>query len=382
MEPIHKQRRLASMLYACGDPSSFAISMRCCNEENLLHDLIACHRAVQTPNQAAQARRELERLLNYQLQNEIQNQDTWLTVLVDLMSARTFDYGSDRSNATGQLEQKVIFIFSNQENPRNAPMRLLTTRGHKMDLPLFLYFWHALKMWNYRCDTLRELDKKVDIDNQLKNFISQQIDGRFSPGSGSTEKITCLLSCLRFCLEALESNTNNNNNNNFPTMIPEQLQGMGEKYQVYQVIAMLWKHWLVAEASYWKMGAMPELSWTKNAPDELAIPSEELLVTVACMVTSEAKYWLRSGVSVMEGARRAASKLSGLPQVAIFHRFLHQYQRNNEERLVSLDNGFAGSVATSDFSPFRAYIFDSLDLSFEARDPHLPIFPLVLTSPE
>lgn len=365
MAPIHVQRRLANILYASGDSSAFAIYMRCCGAESSLHDLIACNRAAQTPNQAAEVRRELERYINHKL--EILDSNTWVSVLIDFMSARTFDHGSDRRNATGQLESAVLFLLDNKPNPYDAPLRWLAPRESKLDLPLYLYLWYALRRWNDRCDRLIEPRKRVDIDRQLEQFVSQQIDGHSTPGSGSVEKIACLLSCLHFCRDALRSIP--------PPMIPEQVRGI---HEVYQVIAALWGYWLVVEAS--GGAGMLALSWTKDAHDELAIPPEELLITVACMITSEANTC--PGVSVMERAREGAHRLSQLQQVTIFHLFLHQYQLNNEKRLVSPEVDVVRSAMIPNVNPFRKYIFESLHLAFEVMDPNLPIFPLVLTTPE
>lgn len=380
-ENIPRYRSLANMLCSSGDSSVFPVYRILCDKGGPLHDVIACLRAAQTPHQAEQARSIMQDRINDTLGDSIDTHGS-LSVLVDLQVARTYDHGSDTRNAIGQLEQRILNILANQNgHPR---LKWLPPREPTLDLPLFLYLAYAMTRWNQRSnETGDEAEANLNIDDQLCQFVSHQIDGRYSSGSGSVEKITCLASCLRFCSQALSSNP----------PVPEQLREVPDRYQVYQVAGTLWDRWLTLE-SYGERSSyafpLDTLNWVENAQSQLAISPEELLVTVACMITSEAcmitseaSIWPRHGSSIVGRASQGVDNLIRLPREAVFRLFLHQLRLNNDPRLLAPQYPIpaAGAVAPEDFHPFRRFIFDSLRLPFEGVDPSVLIYPLVPTSP-
>jgi len=345
-------RLLADILFACGDSAAFwlykSLLSQSNSQEERLHDLVACTRAAQTAQDAEEARDALQEHVDDILDGH--DDISLMATLVDLQAARTYDWYNDKENAIGQIEQRILSITINAgDRPELKPD--LGRRNHSLDIPLYDYFGYALKRWNDGSNGEQD-SEPIDIDDFLRRFVVLQL---------GPNRLTCLSSCLRWCIDTLKKR---------PT-IPMTLRNTsGDALAAtYQIIGALWESLRSDESA-------PLIE--EAARQELGISAAELLVTITCMIMTKVAAANPFPDDLILGALYGATALEDLDDDVLLHSFLQQVRRNNDRRIPGADHGPPSPIMLA----LRAFAFEAMRFSRrQDDDQNCPIIPVVLAQP-
>ncbi|KAK4448151.1 hypothetical protein QBC34DRAFT_426814 [Podospora aff. communis PSN243] len=359
-----QHRLLASILFATGDPAAFHLYNDLCQlgpSDELLSDLIACTRAAQTTD-AVKARETLQMHVDDILNGH--DDDSSLATLVDFQAARTYDFASDKNNALGQIEQRILSITIDVDS--QAQLKSLPRRDRlRLDIPLYDYLCYALKRWNepkigpHGAMILESMNEEAI----LAQLVSYQL--------GSDKKLSCLDLCLEWCINILE------NNPPIPqALVDPKVSHIDPVEAAYQVVGTLWEYVPKSSTSDTHLPAWIELTKT-----ELGIPPAELFVNIICMAMPRNPTVSIPSNTVIKTTRHSLTSLTRLKSKDLLDRFLQQVRLNNDSRMFStgvFDATHLASPTPSIYQRFRHFVFNSFNLEPSVDYPNAYFHPPVL----
>lgn len=319
--------------------SEVAPAMNHTQRQTLEHNLIICLRSALNKAQAIDARAILQRYVDSVLGESGDESD--LATIVDLLAARTFDYGGDKKNAKGQIETKIQTIAL--ETDTGVSFQQLSSRSVLLllDIPLFLVLSYALTRWNdvddreERWKSHGHKKRTEDVMAQgieTTEILDQWIDAQLA--KNNIQDIPCLSSCIDFCLYAL-GKTGDGTYVPPIDFSPDQLVSTQVK-DIYGVALYLLTAWnrISADPDHHRP---VDLTWASTSKSQLGASAAELLITVACIILAESTI---SGdalsTNTIAKAHRGAELLKRLGFREQLNIFLRQIRKNSDKRMLAL----------------------------------------------
>ncbi|KAK3324631.1 hypothetical protein B0T19DRAFT_444040 [Cercophora scortea] len=350
-------RHHADMFFALGDSESANHIYRALYQQDGGPGyVVACLRTGQTEKQATEARDLLQKHLT-SLLDELDDVASANNFLLDLAVARSYDRGTDQTDAIGQFEQ---LIQAKLDDTPKVRLKNLRPRDPQMDMVLYQEFSYAMKRFNQFTD-VDEGEVELDVGDILKQFLDQQpaFQGRSSQSMAEPlSKVPAVRECLQWCIQELQQDP----------PIPDTIRNLprgSKRTDAYTILCTLWSVWQTC-LEYPGLNGHPasSLSWASGAEAQLGISASELLTAVVCMFMSTAtKDVYRTASSPIERAWQKADSLASGDSDSLLRRFLSQMRKTGEQRMVPQDGDDADLQphdANAESAPFRAFIAESL----------------------
>ncbi|KAK3687361.1 hypothetical protein B0T22DRAFT_439002 [Podospora appendiculata] len=349
-------RHHADMFFALGDSqSAHHIYRALYQQDDALRYVVACVRTGQTEKQASEARDLLQMNLSHLLDKPDDGASS-NNFLLDLAVARSYDRGTDQTDAIGQFEQ---LIQAKVDDTPHVRLKKLRPRGPQMDMVLYQEFSYGMRRFNQFTD-VDEDEVELDIGDILEQFISHQpaFQGRPQNMPEPLSKVPALRECLQWCIQELQQDP----------PIPGTIRNLpreNKRTDAYTIICTLWSVWQ-SRLSYPGLSGYPafSLSWASDSESQLGISASELLTAVVCMfMATTTKDGYKSPSSPIERAWQKADSLAAEDSVFLLRRFLSQMRKTGEQRMVPQDGDDAELQpydVNAESAPFRAFIAQSL----------------------
>ncbi|KAM7187052.1 hypothetical protein V8F33_011471 [Rhypophila sp. PSN 637] len=323
---------LADMLYALGDSQS-AFQIRACLYQYYpdVSFAVACGRSAQATFQIEDVRGIIEKAIN----NPEVRDGSWIKFLFGAQLARTWEQVGENQNAfeqTADLVEKYLDLGTSQPRP-------MVTRGPELDIVAYIYLRYLIPQFNKDPLNFEDGDPKLDDHKFLQNFLEQQ------PWA-SRRNISCLSSCLNWCIDVLEANL-----------------ALGEGVQntawdpVYKIVCLLWQTWT---QGIQQSQSSPQ--WSGQAMKQLGISASELLTLVVCMIMAtpnpagraRGKKSDSSDATIADAVRRA-NELRKSDDDTLLKHFLFEVRRSADQRMAARDET-VNLVRSTEFQPVRDFI--------------------------
>ncbi|KAL2176790.1 uncharacterized protein P884DRAFT_285426 [Thermothelomyces heterothallicus CBS 202.75] len=211
------------------------------------------------------------------------SQDSWERLSWEFRHAYTYcTAGGEETHGEEQLAialDRVIF----QDGRGGDRLKQLDRRVSGLDTPAYVLLRSALARYN----SVHPDDKKFDLDNIMQQFVAQHLPTTTRSGPD----ITCLSSCLRWCISQLEKN-----DAGVPPQVPRPPGTRRRRSAIrpgaddfFTTLCTFWHH-LSQESG----GILPcrrgdgarAPAWALDAEDQLGIQAPYLLGIVVCMITA------------------------------------------------------------------------------------------------
>ncbi|KAK1752147.1 hypothetical protein QBC47DRAFT_67443 [Echria macrotheca] len=373
-------RLLADVFLSVSDSGSFGVLVDLCNAHsgNILPELIACLRAVQTKHQADTARHLLQREVNNGnrvFEEGVDEAISPVALLVDIEVARTYDHHDDVPHAVGQIKMHLGRITTRDQDGSRR-LRILERRGPTLDMPLLSLIGYLVKRSNETRNHTPGDAELINEDGITHQFVAHQLDGLHPPGYNSdnpARELPCIQQCIGFCDGILSSKKR--------FFIPGELCTLPP---VYQIFGAIWGQWISLMASPGRRSE--KNAWadeSHGAQRQLGISATELLLTVVCMIMAKGAA-CRSPRNALAQARLGVSSVAGVGSMsptAIFYLFLRQFRNNNEWRMLAPREPVR-PLPAEQASNFRRFVWSTLRNPEVQFDFTQLVHPLWLATPE
>ncbi|KAK4218528.1 hypothetical protein QBC37DRAFT_368768 [Rhypophila decipiens] len=346
---------LADLLYALGDSqSAFQIRARLYQYYPDVLLAVACGRSAQAKFQIEAVRDIIEKAIN---KPDVRD-DSWIKFLFGAQLARTWDQVGDKDNAFEQTAALVDkYLDLNTSQPRQ-----MATRGPELDIAAYIYLRHLILQYNKDDLNFEEGDPELKVDKFLENFLEHQ------PYRVFRRHISCLSSCLNWCIDMLEANS----------VLPGAMQNIPED-SLYKIVCLLWRTWTQGLQQ-----SQRSPQWTAQAMEQLGISASELLTLVVCTIMATIPAARAKGQqydSTVADAIRRANKLRDSGDTTLLDRFLVQVQRSADQRMAARDE-VVYLVRSAKFQPVRNFIATCVPEIIKLPVAHSGfIYPLLVTDP-
>ncbi|KAM7217705.1 hypothetical protein V8F06_006960 [Rhypophila decipiens] len=345
---------LADMLYALGDSqSAFQIRARLYQYYPDVSLAVACGRSAQAKLQIGDVRDIIEKAIN----NPEVRDGSWIKFLFGAQLARTWDQVGDKENAFEQFEALVNKNL-NLETSQHRPM---VTRGPELDVVAYSHLRHLILQFNKDDYNFVEGEKRLEVDKFLKNFLEHQ-------PRASRRNISCLPSCLEWCIDVLKANS----------ALTGPVQNIPQD-PVYKIVCLLWRTWTQGLQQ-----SQRSPQWSGQAMEQLGISASELLTLVVCMMATPipaAKAKGQQSDSTIADAIRRGNELKIFKDDALLDRFLFQVRWSADQHMASREEKVY-LVRSTEFQPVRDFIATCVPEYIELPVAHSGyIYPLLVASP-
>lgn len=233
---------------------------------------------------------------------------------------RTFDTTAGKScdkSPIAQIEQIVQKILY------QGHLASLPQRGLVLDLVTFQCLSYVVSRYNDHLPA----GTCLDVNSILRQFIQQRGNINHQQSSIHT-RISCIRSCLQWCLRELGEGTEPQS----PLHdIPTEPDGSNEAYKGdLEIFAHLWHTWRASKST----GDDSCSTWDKTVEKELGICATELLATITWMLTSLAPTPSpastgTTATELLAAASEGAAELASLDDAALLRSFLDRFLSMN-----------------------------------------------------
>ncbi|KAK4248128.1 hypothetical protein C7999DRAFT_13924 [Corynascus novoguineensis] len=281
---------------------------------------------------------------------------SWERWLVDFFYAHTYGREAHEEELDGQIQLERIFneIIYQDDQGRDV-LHNLTRRmpGPGFDTLVYVLLRSSLVWYN----SGHSPEEKFEIDCILNQFVDQQL-----LGAG----ITCLLMCVQWCIQKLETDQN----------VPPEVNSLGTEFapsratNIVTIFCTLWRH-LQQDCC---RGPAPE--WAHDAEPQLGILYPQLLGIIVNMMVAVDISWSETRnravvpEKVLESALAGARALRSLGDdgTALRDHFLRQAcvcSWRLMEGVSAEERGFElydVAVDAAAMEPYREYLARSLGI--------------------
>lgn len=352
---------LADLLYALGDSQiAFQIQAHLYKQHPEVSRAVTCARYAQVRNQVNDARIIIEEAINTSEADEYSSDK----FLFGAQLARNWDQAGEKENAFeqfGDLLEKYIDLWTSQFH-RSLVMEKLRpdTPIYRLDVLAYIYLRHSIRCFNKDELNFQEGEEKLDENTILKQFLDQQ---PVSDGNG----LTCLRSCLTWCIGALGSSADP----------PEELKGIPGQ-PVYQIVCFLLRLWLQ------DMKQPQQPPWSIQAMEQLRISASELLIHVICMIMATPPRGMGTDDRHSTPFKIALGRANRLNNASsndayLLDCFLSQIQQTADQRMAAREDIAPPPVNSNVFRAVREVLRTSLPEGIDLPPAHNGyIHPLVV----